>query len=270
VGWLTAFVPLAAVLLAVAAYRPGLPDQGICAHRGARETHPENTLVALRQAVTLGAHMVEFDVRLTADGQLAVIHDATVSRTTDGTGRVDELRLDQLRALDAGSWLDPAFAGERIPTLHEALAVLPRDVWLNVNLKGGGAALGARAATVLAEENRLDHAMLACKREAAAAAREAQPSVLICNLERTDSPHRYVAETLSHGDAWIQLKSRSVPHLQELVPRLVGAGVRINYCCTDSPDTLRRLFDAGVHFVLADRLASSLAVAAGLGMEPRR
>ncbi|MCQ4209252.1 glycerophosphodiester phosphodiesterase [Streptomyces longispororuber] len=84
-------------------------------HRGARTEEPENTLRSFRRAAELGADGIELDVRVSADGRLVVIHDATVDRTTDGEGEVAALTLAQLRSLDAGS-------GERIPTLDEALA----------------------------------------------------------------------------------------------------------------------------------------------------
>ncbi|MFB8271933.1 glycerophosphodiester phosphodiesterase [Streptomyces sp. NPDC055955] len=84
-------------------------------HRGARSEEPENTLRSFRRAAALGADGIELDVRVSADGHLVVVHDATVDRTTDGEGEVAALTLAQLRSLDAGS-------GERIPTLDEALA----------------------------------------------------------------------------------------------------------------------------------------------------
>ena len=70
-----------------------LPSMGICAHRGAMETHPENTIAAFEEAIRLGAQMIEFDVRLTKDNIPVVIHDDTVDRTTDGSGPVKQLTL---------------------------------------------------------------------------------------------------------------------------------------------------------------------------------
>ena len=104
-----------------------MPKRGICAHRGAMSTHPENTLTAFREAIRLGVHQIELDVYLLKDGNLAVIHDATVDRTTDGHGRVADMTVEKIKKLDAGSKKDPKFAGERIPTLDEALALDPED-----------------------------------------------------------------------------------------------------------------------------------------------
>jgi glycerophosphoryl diester phosphodiesterase len=91
------------------------------AHRGFSSRYPENTLVAFQAAFDLGCEWVECDIRRTTDGRYAVIHDATVDRTTDGRGRIDELSWVQVRALDAGGWKGPEFAGERIPSLEELL-----------------------------------------------------------------------------------------------------------------------------------------------------
>jgi glycerophosphoryl diester phosphodiesterase len=91
------------------------------AHRGYSAVAPENTLPAMAAAALAGATYVEFDVRTTADGVPVVIHDRTVDRTTDGTGHIWELTLEQVRGLDAGSWFSPAFAGVRVPLLAELL-----------------------------------------------------------------------------------------------------------------------------------------------------
>ena len=95
----------------------------VIAHRGGYALAPENTLAAFRLSMDV-ADWIEFDVRETKDGHLVVIHDETVNRTTDGTGRVDQLTLAQIKTLDAGSWFSPAFAGERIPTFAEALQTI--------------------------------------------------------------------------------------------------------------------------------------------------
>ncbi len=103
-------------------------------HRGAKESAPENTLASLREAARQGAAWVEVDVMLTRDRVPVLIHDDTLERTTSGAGPVPALTLAELRRLDAGSWFDPRFAGERVPTLEEALALI-RDLGLGLNLE---------------------------------------------------------------------------------------------------------------------------------------
>ncbi|OHB79069.1 MAG: hypothetical protein A2W31_01900 [Planctomycetes bacterium RBG_16_64_10] len=110
------------------------------AHRGDSLYAPENTLAAFSSA-TGKAHLVEFDVRVSADGHLVVMHDSSVNRTTDGIGPVAGLTLAQLKELDAGSWFSPTFAGTRVPTIAEALdAILAAGMTPLVEHKAGAAA----------------------------------------------------------------------------------------------------------------------------------
>ncbi|MHB0857352.1 MAG: glycerophosphodiester phosphodiesterase [Anaerolineae bacterium] len=108
----------------------------VIAHRGARDVAPENTLAAFRAAIETGADGIELDVTRCASGEIVVIHDDTVDRTTNGSGRVDQLPLRALHELDAGSWFDARFAGEHIPTLEEALDVAGCQLVVNIEIKG--------------------------------------------------------------------------------------------------------------------------------------
>ena len=106
------------------------------AHKGVSTENPENTMPAMIAAVEMGCDAIETDVRRTADGHLVLIHDRDVARTTNGQGNVDEMTLARLRALDAGAWKDPAFAGTRIPTVEEFLEyVHDKNVIINWELK---------------------------------------------------------------------------------------------------------------------------------------
>jgi glycerophosphoryl diester phosphodiesterase len=104
------------------------PSPEIIAHRGFSARAPENTLAAFRAALDAGAPAVEFDVQTAACGTPVVIHDEMLGRTTNGVGPVQRRPLSQLKALDAGSWFGPDFAGEAIPTLEEALWLLSGQV----------------------------------------------------------------------------------------------------------------------------------------------
>lgn len=99
---------------------------GIVCHRGANRIAPENTLPAVDCALAAGFSHAEVDLHITADGQIIVAHDPTLDRTTNGTGPVTEKTLAELRALDAGSWFDPHFAGVKLPTLAEVLDLAQR------------------------------------------------------------------------------------------------------------------------------------------------
>ena len=127
------------------------------AHRGASAVAPQNTLAAFRKAMELGADGVELDVQLSADGAVVVIHDFTVDKTTDGTGRVAEKTLAELEALDAGIRFSPQFAGERIPTLAQVFEALEGKLLVNVELKDFNLRSSALAAPVV--EVIREHAM---------------------------------------------------------------------------------------------------------------
>src|SRR5260370_42619921 len=92
-------------------------------HRGNADECPENTLASFRSAIELDVDVIECDVHLSDDGGLAVIHDHLLDRTTDGSGLVRDYTMAELKRFDAGAWKDPRFAGERIPSLDEVLAV---------------------------------------------------------------------------------------------------------------------------------------------------
>jgi len=110
----------------------------VVAHRGSSGSAPENTLAAFRMAIDQGADMIELDVRMTRDFHVIVHHDRDVSRTTNGKGYVWEKTLNEVRLLDAGSWFTAKFKGEQIPTLRQALEMMPPHMLVNIEAKTDG------------------------------------------------------------------------------------------------------------------------------------
>lgn len=110
--------------LVLAADEPKQPV--VVAHRGLLKHAPENTMANFRACIALGMGF-EFDVARTKDGYLVVIHDDTVDRTTNGTGKVAEMTLHEIRQLDAGNWFDARFLGEKVPTVDEVLALIAQS-----------------------------------------------------------------------------------------------------------------------------------------------
>src|SRR5215210_2384008 len=137
------------------------------AHRGASSLAPENTIEAFRLALEAGAGGLELDVHMTRDGHIVVIHDATVDRTTSGTGAVSELTIDELRGLDAGFDFSPdggstrPYRGResRVPTLEEVLREFP-GVAVNIDIKAGSSDIEAAVLEVLREANALDRVLV--------------------------------------------------------------------------------------------------------------
>lgn len=108
----------------------------VIAHRGISGKAPENTLAAFARACeTPGIDMIELDVRLSKDDEVIVLHDRTLQRTSTGNGAARHYSTTEIRELDAGSWFDPSFSKERIPTLEEVLALVNKRRWVNIELK---------------------------------------------------------------------------------------------------------------------------------------
>lgn len=108
------------------------------AHRGASGYCPENTMAAFRKCIQLGATAIETDVQMTADGYLVIIHDESLQRTTGLPKLVKDVYLEELQQLDAGTWFDPAFEDEYVPTLQQLFELVqPLELQVNIELKNG-------------------------------------------------------------------------------------------------------------------------------------
>ena len=135
----------------------------LCGHRGDSVAAPENTIAAFRAAHALGASSMEIDTVLTADRRIVVLHDLLVDRTTNGTGAARDMTAAQIAELDAGSKFDASFAGERVPTLRETIALaheldLVLEVEIKEKLDPGGYIEALKV--VLAEEADRDRVMM--------------------------------------------------------------------------------------------------------------
>lgn len=111
----------------------------IIAHRGNSSEAPENTLAAINSALELNCDAIEIDLHLSKDGELIVMHDSQIDRTTNGTGNIMDMTVSELKQFDAGSWKGEAFKGEPIPTFSEVLKAVKGKSRLVVEMKVGGA-----------------------------------------------------------------------------------------------------------------------------------
>jgi len=152
---------LGAVLMSgCVTYRAGAPKGAIdvIAHRGASAYAPENTLAAFALAKEMDADWFELDCTLTKDGEILVIHDNDVERTTNGEGKVAALTLAELKALDAGAWKHPKWAGEPLPTLDEALALAKKKrigVYIEIKNSDDDGALIRQITTMIEDRETL-------------------------------------------------------------------------------------------------------------------
>ena len=266
---LLVFVSAGPSAFAEEAVKIDMPTRGVCAHRGASDTHPENTLAAFREAIRVGAHQIECDVQFTKDGHLVIMHDDTVDRTTNGKGKVSDLTLAEIKQLDAGVKKHVRFSGCRVPTLAETLAIMPKNIWLNLHLKEfkGSRKLGMEVAREVMRQNRTHQAFLACGHSAAEGAHEVCPDILICNMERQDGDmQKYINDTIERKCQFIQLLWKVAS--PEEMKRLTEAGVRINLFQGETVKSLKEAYEAGVNFPLVNDIEPVLKEAEKYGVKP--
>jgi len=226
------------------------------------------TIPAFRAAVEPGAHMIEFDIWLTKDKQMVVIHDASVDSTTNGKGKVSNLTFSEIRNLDAGSWKNPEFTGIQIPAPEEVMNEMPLNVWINIHIKGEGE-LPAMIARLVESQGWLNQTILACSAEAACQAKEAVAGIQIYNMERQGSALGYADETIWLNADFIQLvKPSDMTGFTKIVRKLKENGIRVNYFGIDSPEEIKMLFDLGVDFPLVNNIEQTMNAISKLGIEP--
>jgi len=110
----------------------------IVAHRGISSLYPENTLIAFRKAMELGADFIELDIQASRDGELVVIHDSMLDRTTEGKGNVCQYSLKEIKKYSAGKWFSPSFEKEKVPTLQEVFELTKKQIKLRIEIKQPG------------------------------------------------------------------------------------------------------------------------------------
>jgi glycerophosphoryl diester phosphodiesterase len=234
----------------------GLDLPRVIGHRGAASLAPENTVAGLRRARALGCRWVEFDVRMTADNRLVLLHDDRLDRTTNGRGRARSLPLEAIRRCDAGSWFASSFAGERVPTLEEVMAALS-ELGLGANLelkaeRGKATETGLAAAELTARlwpphlPAPLISSFIA---EAIRAARERAPSVAYGLLLRSAAGQRWrQAEAL--GCTTVNLDHRRLR--PAIVSEIRSAGFAVLAYTVNDVMRARELFEWGVASVISD------------------
>ena len=238
-------------------------------HRGAAASAPENTLAGFRRAQALGCRWVEFDVRLTSDRGLVLVHDSRLDRTTDGHGRVAAAPLAVVRQYDAGKWFDASFAGEPVPTLDEALDLcLELGLGGNIEIKaehGDGRTTASAVGAVLARRTMANRPPLLISSflpTALAAARALIPDFPRGLLLRRVPRCWQILASLT-GAAAIHVDQR------RLNPALAGAiraaGYPLLAYTVNEPELARRLFTWGVTSVFSDAPDIILAATATSG-----
>ena len=242
--------------------RGEFPERGLIAHRGDAEDFPENTLPAFRSAVEKGAEMVEFDEWRCRTGELVVMHDPSVDRTTDGRGMIADLTLAEIRALDAGARKGARFAGLRVPTLEEAVEAFPKTgILLNIHCKTGAAA--PEVAELLRRTGRLAQGILMMDSMADFRSVKAKcPWAKAGLVMNTDAGW---AKPWTEEEAWRKLRAaaKAGAEFVQMLPNsrctpeqfryLHARGVRTTYFVANDSDEMRARAAEGHDFIFTDR-----------------
>ena len=214
----------------------------IVGHRGAAGLAPENTLKGFALAMELGVDAVECDVRLSRDGQIVLMHDATADRTTSGAGAVAEMDLADIRGLDAGD-------GEAVPTLDELLAAVKERCHLLCEVKAPEAAVPA-ARAVLAEGMVGEVTFVSFHLDALAAVRQCDGALatgVLIGEPGIDGLDAALALPAEHVGIYHGVLSG------EIVRRARHAGKQVGAWTMNTPETMRAMMDLGVDVLTSDR-----------------
>lgn len=238
----------------------------VIAHRGANSQAPENTLPAFQLALDLDSDGIELDAQLTSDGQVVVIHDGDLSRTTDGQGAVHKTSLTELKNLDAGGWFGPEYQATRIPTLEEALELIGGQALTNIELKNLASPLDGLPGKVAETITRLklqEQVIISSFNPLALAAfRRSLPEVP-AGLLTVPGPGGVLTRLLA--GALIRYRNLH-PHFSSVSPRLLAGTQRKSigvYAYTvNRAEDIRRMFNLGVTGIITDDPTQALRIRA--------
>ncbi len=233
-----------------------IPRPTIFAHRGASAYAPENTLAAFQLAVRQGADAIELDAKLSADGQVMVIHDQTVDRTTNGTGKVRHLSLAALKKLDAGLNFDLEFRDEKIPTLAEVFETVGQQICINVELTNYASPLDdlpVKAARLVQQFNLEERVIFSSFNPVALLkARQVLPAVPAGLLATLGSSGALARSWLVHWLRFDALHPEQNDTTQALVEQMHKSKRRVHTWTVNDAGAMQKLFEWGVDGIITD------------------
>jgi glycerophosphoryl diester phosphodiesterase len=249
----------------------------VFAHRGGAKIGPENTIFAFERGIAAGADGLELDVRLSRDGEVVVMHDATVDRTTSATGLVRRLSADELRGIDAAYW----FAADGsyplrghdigVPRLADVLARF-RTAVLIIELKENDTELAVRTIDLIRAEDATERVAIGSFHGRALRAARAYEPRIPTGSSREETRLALYASRLGLSPKWARYRAFQVPerrHATRIVsPRFVkhahAAGVVVQVWTVDAPEDIQRLLSWGVDAIISDRPDVAVKVVAGM------
>ena len=229
-------------------------NPSIISHRGAGDYAPENTLSSIDKGLELGADAIEIDVRFTSDGIPVLMHDTSVTRTTDEDRyvRVNQLTLDEIKELDAGSWYSAEYAGEQIPTLEEALAHVNKRTIIYIDLKDGYQNSADILVTIINNTDMQDHVkILSFKQTLLEEIKEKEPKIetlLLLNSFLGD------IDSLTENDSidYYGFKNTYLELNSEVIFELQSAGKGVYVWTINDIDRIRLMNELNVDGIITD------------------
>jgi glycerophosphoryl diester phosphodiesterase len=213
------------------------------AHRGASSYAPENTISAFQKALELGVGHVELDVHLSRDGQVVVIHDELLDRTTNGSGPVASHAWEQLQSLDAGAWFGPEFAGAGIPTLEQVLERFQEQFHFHIEIKGETDNLAQRTIDLVRRYGLEDKVTITSFREEPLRETREYAPALLTGWLVPEATEGVVSQARELGLSSLCPRADTVT--PELVERLHRRGFLVRAWGVADEELMRRMVDAG-------------------------
>lgn len=233
----------------------------IVSHRGFSERAPENTVASFKLAWENGTDACELDLYLTGDGQIAILHDKDTKRTTGVAGLVTKMSLAAIQKLDAGSWKSSTYKGERIPSLAEALATLPKEPGKRffLELKSTSEVVPELARQLEAWKPRAAQlCIIAFDRKAAQAAKKAMPWIKVYRLSSEQTKDKkpvdltqLIADTKADGLDGLDLGLKWAWN-ETMVREIRAAGLELYVWTANKPEDVKRLAGLGVDGITTD------------------
>ncbi len=244
----------------------GLNRPTIFAHRGASAQAPENTLAAFELAVEVGADAIELDAKLSADDQVVVIHDDTVDRTTEGSGRVKALPLSTLASLDAGSKFSTKFKSQKIPTLDEVFDAVGSKIFVNVELTNYASPYDDLPDRVVAlvKKHHLEKSVLLSSFNIISLirARNLLPEIPLGILAQRGDAYPILHTRLVRFGPRVALHPNGYDISEPLLRAAHQARARVHTYTIDQPEAMQQLYTMGIDGIFTNDPALALKVLA--------
>ncbi|MBQ6504864.1 MAG: hypothetical protein IJI57_13230 [Flexilinea sp.] len=229
----------------------------IFAHRGFSLQYPENTMTAFRKALEAGADGIEMDARLTQDGQIVIMHDSSIDRTTNGKGKVRDMPLKEILGLDAGIKKGVVFENERVPMLEQVFAELGGKLLLNIELcnydEGDNRMLANQTVELIEKYKLVDSVIISSFRfNNLVYVKDKNPAISCGLLAKQGIMGLFARNLLNHSVSVDALHPFYTDAGAGLIRKEQQCGRKVRAWTVNSPEDIRQLYELGVDAIFTD------------------